>query len=197
MAPVHSDFASIFIGIGFDAVVGLAVVALGAGIGYSGAVMNPFTVGVAQGIAEVPYMSGATFRIICHIVMLIAGSALVMRYALKIKKDPTKSLVYGTDFSELGVGANVEHKEFGVRQALVLVDLLATIVIMVYGVKQYGWYYAEISTVFLIMGLVAAIIMGTKINDIGEGFAKGLSEAAMAALLVGISRGILMVPQRG
>lgn len=177
--------------------VGLAVVALGAGIGYSGAVMNPFTVGVAQGIAEVPYMSGAAFRIICHIVMLIAGSALVMRYALKIKKDPTKSLVYGTDFSELGVGANVEHKEFGVRQALVLVDLLAAIVIMVYGVKQYGWYYAEISTVFLIMGLVAAIIMGTKINDIGEGFAKGLSEAAMAALLVGISRGILMVLQQG
>ena len=195
--PFIPIFASIFIGIGFDAVVGLAVVALGAGIGYSGAAMNPFTVGVAQGIAEVPYMSGAGFRVICHIVMLIVGSAMVMRYALKIKKDPTKSLVYGTDFSELGVGANVEHKEFGVRQALVLVDLLVAIVVMVYGVKQYEWYYAEISTVFLIMGLVAAIIMGTKINDIGEGFAKGFSDAAMAALLVGVSRGILMVLQQG
>lgn len=195
--PFIPIFASIFIGIGFDAVVGLAVVALGAGIGYSGAAMNPFTVGVAQGIAEVPYMSGAGFRVICHIVMLIVGSALVMRYALKVKKDPTKSLVYGTDFSELGAGSNVEHKAFGVRQALVLVDLLIAIVVMVYGVKQYGWYYAEISTVFLIMGLVAAIIMGTKINEIGEGFAKGFSDAAMAALLVGVSRGILMVLQQG
>lgn len=195
--PFIPIFASIFIGIGFDAVVGLAVVALGAGIGYSGAAMNPFTVGVAQGIAEVPYLSGAGYRVFCHIVMLIVGSALVMRYALKIKKDPSKSLVYGTDFSELGMGEGVEHRQFGIRQMLVLVDLLAAIVIMVYGVKEYEWYYAEISTVFLIMGIVAAVIMGMKINDIGAGFVKGFSEAATAALIVGIARGILMVLQQG
>ncbi len=195
--PFVPIFASIFIGIGFDAIVGLAVVALGAGIGYSGAAMNPFTVGVAQGIAEVPYMSGAGFRVMCHIVMLIVGSALVIRYALKVKKDPTKSLVYGTDFSKLGVGSSVEHKEFGIRQVLVLIDLLAAIIVLVYGVKTWGWYYAEISTVFLIMGIIAAIIMGMKINEIGETFASGIADAATAALMVGLARGILMVLQQG
>lgn len=195
--PFIPVFASIFIGIGFDAIVGLAVVALGAGIGYSGAFMNPFTVGVAQGIAGVDYMSGAGFRIICHLVMLAVGSALVMRYALKVKKDPTASLVYGLDFSGLGASDGVENKEFGVRQALVLVDLLACIILLIWGVKTKGWYFAEISTLFLLMGLIAAVIMGYKPNEIGTTLAKGLADAAMPALLVGLARGILLVLQAG
>lgn len=195
--PFIPVFASIFIGIGFDAVVGLAVVALGAGIGYSGAFMNPFTVGVAQGIAEVEYMSGAGFRIMCHVVMLIVGSGLVMRYALKIKKDPTKSLVYGTDFSSLGVSNDVENREFGIRQVLVLIDLLACIILLVWGVKVKGWYFAEISTLFLFMGIIAAIIMGFKPNEIGATFAQGFADAAMPALIVGLARGILLVLQAG
>ncbi len=197
--PFIPIFASIFIGIGFDAVTGLAVVAFGAGIGYSGACMNPFTVGVAQGIAEVPYMSDFGFRIACHVVMLIVGAALIMRYAYKVKKDPTKSLVYGVDFSALGItsGEDVTEKEFGTRQVLILLDLLVTIIVLVWGVKAKGWYFAEISTVFLIMGVIAAIILGLRPNEIGKQFAKGFEEAAVPALLVGISRGILIVLQNG
>lgn len=129
--PFIPVFASIFIGIGYDAIVGLAVVTLGAGLGYSGAFMNPFTVGVAQGIAEVDYMSGAGYRILCHLVMLAVASALVIRYALKVKKDPTASIVYGMDFSELSASKDVENKELGIRQALVLIDLLGCIILIV------------------------------------------------------------------
>ncbi len=151
--PFIPVFASIFVGMGFDAVVGLAVVAFGAGIGFSGAAMNPFTMGVAQGIAEVPYMSGAGFRVVCHIIMLVVGSAMIMRYALKVKKDPTKSVVYGTFLDkDHSADDNVEQKEFGVRQVLVLIDLLVMIIVLIWGVKTKGWYFAEISTLFLIMG---------------------------------------------
>ncbi len=196
--PFIPIFAAIFIGLGYDAIVGLAVVALGAGMGYSGAAMNPFTVGVAQGIAEVTYMSGAGFRIVCHIIMLAVASFFVMRYAAKIKKDPTKSIVYGDDFSAL-LSDNKDFSEvkFGVRQGLVLLDLLAAIVALVYGTKTYGWYFSELSAVFLIMGVVAAIIMGFNLNKIGEVFAKGFQEATTAALMIGIARGILMVLQNG
>ena len=198
--PFIPIFAGIFIGLGYDAIVGLATVALGAGIGYSGACMNPFTVGVAQGIAEVPYMSDMGFRIFCHVCMIIVGAAMVMHYALKVKKDPTKSIVYGVDFAALGITndeKDVSKTEFGVRQILILLDLLAAIIVLVWGVKTNGWYFAEISTVFLIMGVVAAIIMHMNINEVGETFAKGFAEAAMPALLVGISRGILIVLQNG
>ncbi len=197
LLPFIPIFAALFIGLGYDAMVGLAVVALGVGMGYSGAVMNPFTVGVAQGIAEVDYMSGAGFRILCHAAMLIVASIIVMRYALKVKADPTKSLVYGDDFSELLGNSDAGSTEFGWRQKLVLVDLLAAIVAVVYGVKTYGWYFAEISAIFFIMGLVAAIIMGYKPNDIGINFASGFQDACTACMMIGIARATLIVLQDG
>ena len=196
--PFIPIFAAIFIGIGYDAVVGLAVVALGAGMGYSGAVMNPFTVGVAQGIAEVDYMSGAGFRILCHIAMIIVGAGLTMRYALKVKADPTKSLVYGDDFSALATGnVDGQEKEFGLKQKLVLIDLLAAIIIIVVGVKVKGWYFAEISAVLLIMGIIAAIIMRESLDEIGNSFSKGFQEACTSAMMIGIARATLIVLQAG
>ena len=194
--PFIPIFAAIFIGMGYDAVVGLAVVALGAGVGYSGAVMNPFTVGVAQGIAGVDYMSGAGFRIACHAAMLIVAAAIVMRYALKVKADPTKSLVYGDDFSALTT-TDMEEREFGIKQKLVLLDLLVAIVVVVWGVKANGWYFGEISAVFLIMGIVAAIIMRDSLNVIGNGFAKGFQDACVAAMMIGIARATVVVLESG
>ncbi|MBQ4649799.1 MAG: YfcC family protein [Firmicutes bacterium] len=195
--PFIPIFAAIFIGMGYDAVVGLAVVAIGAGMGYSGAVMNPFTVGVAQGIAGVEYMSAPGFRILCHLAMLVVASIFIIRYALKVKADPTKSLVYGDDFSELLGSDEIGTKEFGIRQKLVLLDLLAAIIVTVWGVNKFGWYFAEISAVFLAMGLIAAIIMGIKPNDIGLTFAGGFQDACTACMMIGIARATLIVLQDG
>ncbi len=190
-------FAAIFISLGYDAIVGLAIVALGAGMGFSGATMNPFTVGVAQGIAEVPYMEGAGFRLACHAVMLVVGAGLTMRYALKVKADPTKSIVYGDDFSAL-VGTDTDvQREFGLKQKLVLADLLITIAVVVYGVKTYGWYFTELSAVFLIMGLVAAIIMRYSPDEIGELMADGFLQACTASMMIGLARATLIVLQEG
>ena len=86
---------------GYDAIVGLAIVALGTGIGYSGAVMNPFTVGMAQSIADIPQMSGAGYRIICHAVMIAVASFFVVPYSLKIHADPTKTQFFGEYLSNI------------------------------------------------------------------------------------------------
>ena len=94
--PFIPVFAAIYVGMGYDALVGLAVIAFGAGVGYSGAMMNPFTVGVAQGIAEVTYMSGVGYRLACHLVMWAVASAFTVRYASKVKDDPKNSYLYGT-----------------------------------------------------------------------------------------------------
>ena len=83
MFPFIPIFVGIAIAMGYDAIVGLAIVALGTGLGYSGAVMNPFTVGMAQSIADVPQMSGAGYRIICHISPYCGR--LLLRYPVRIK----------------------------------------------------------------------------------------------------------------
>ena len=195
--PFVPVFAGIAVAMGFDAVVGVAIVGFGAAMGYSGAMMNPFTVGVAQGIAEVAPMSGMGYRFFCHMALLVVGSALTIRYALKIQADPSKSLVYGETEHITMSEDDVQNSPFGIREKLVLLILLAGIIAVVYGCKVYGWYFAELSAVFVIMGILSAIVMGWGPNKIGELYSKGFTDIAMACMMIGLARGILMVLQAG
>ena len=163
------SFVGIAIAMGYDAIVGLAIVALGTGLGYSGSIMNPFTVGMAQEIAGVPQLSGSGYRLICHLAMIVVASVFTIRYALKIQKDPTKSLVYGDDFSHLAMSEDQVHKHpFGLREKGVLLVLVAGIVVIVWGVKAQGWGFGDIATTFLIMGIISSFIMGWGPNTIAE-----------------------------
>ena len=195
--PFVPVFAGIAVAMGFDPGVGVAIVAFGAAMGYSGAMMNPFTVGVAQGIAEVAPMSGMGYRFFCHMALLVVGSALTIRYALKIQADPSKSLVYGETEHITMSEDDVQNSPFGIREKLVLLILLAGIIAVVYGCKVYGWYFAELSAVFVIMGILSAIVMGWGPNKIGELYSKGFTDIAMACMMIGLARGILMVLQAG
>lgn len=197
--PFIPVFAAVYVGMGYDALVGLATIAFGAGMGYSGAMMNPFTVGVAQGIAEVTYMSGAGFRFACHLVMWAVAAAFVMRYASKVKDDPTKSLLHGTLMGEISEesAANIEDLKFGAQQKLVLLDLVVTIGVVVWGVIKQGWYFSEICAVFLIMAIIASIIMRWNLTEIGKIFEYGFKDAATAALMIGIARGVKLVLTEG
>lgn len=195
--PFIPIFVGISIAMGYDAIVGLAIVALAAAIGYSGAFMNPFTVGTAQSIADLPIMSGTGFRIFCHICMIIVASVYTVRYALKIEKDPTKSLVYG-ETNEFAISEEeVQNHPFGIREKLVLATLLAGILLLIYGTKTFGWYFTELSALFIIMGLVSAIIMGWSSNVIAGKLSKSFSDIAEACLMIGIARGVLIVLQHG
>ncbi len=197
--PFIPVFAAIYVGMGYDALVGLAVIAFGAGMGYSGAMMNPFTVGVAQGIAEVTYMSGSGYRLICHLCMWAVAAAVTMKYAAKVHDDPTKSYLYGTKLEEISneKAVDVENLEFGIKQKLVLADLIITILLVVYGVIKLGWYFSQICGIFLIMAIVCAIIMRWDLNTIGTTFAVGFQEATTAAIMIGIARGVKLVLVEG
>lgn len=195
--PFIAVFAGIASAMGFDQIVGLAIVALGAGMGYSGAMMNPFTVGIAQGIAEVQPMSGMGYRLFCHLVMIAVGSIMTMRYALKVQADPTKSLIYEDETEETMTEEEVQNAPFGIREKLVLLILLVGIILVVYGSKTYGWYFEELSAVFMLMGILSAIVMGWGPNVIAEKFADGFTSVAMACMMIGLARGILVVLKAG
>lgn len=196
--PFIPIFVGISIAMGYDAIVGLAIVALGAGLGYSGATINPFTVGMAQAIAGVQPLSGIGFRIFSHLVLIAVASVYVIKYALKVQADPTTSLVYGDDFSHISMQQeDVDEQNFGIREKMVLLTLLLGIVVIVYGTKVYGWYLQELSGVFLIMGIISSIFMGWSPNVIAKKFEKSFSDIAMAALMIGLARGILVVLKDG
>ncbi|GHS93356.1 C4-dicarboxylate ABC transporter [Synergistales bacterium] len=196
--PFIPIFVGISIAMGYDAIVGMAIIGLGVGLGYSGAAMNPFTVGIAQNIAELPPMSGAAYRIFCHAAMIAVSSAYTVRYALKVQADPTKSLVYGEDFSKLAMSEDALSKSpFGVREKLVLSIFGVALIVIVYGCKVWGWYFEEICATFLIMAFLSALVMGWGPNILATKIVTGLNDIAMACMMVGIARGILVVLRQG
>jgi uncharacterized ion transporter superfamily protein YfcC len=85
------------ISMGYDSIVGVSMVFVAAGLGFAGAVLNPFTIGIAQGIADLPLFSGFGYRLFCWFVINTVGIGWILWYARKIKKDPQKSVVYESD----------------------------------------------------------------------------------------------------
>ncbi len=90
-------FVPLAVSMGYDSIVGLCMCYVAAHIGFAGAVLNPFTIGIAQGIADLPIFSGMEYRIVCWFVLTIIGIAFVLWYARRIKKDPQRSPVYKID----------------------------------------------------------------------------------------------------
>ncbi len=90
-------FVPLAISMGYDSIVGISLCFFAAGLGFAGATMNPFTIGIAQGLSDVPLFSGIEYRVFCWFVITTIGIIFILRYAAKIKKDPTKSLVFEDD----------------------------------------------------------------------------------------------------
>ncbi|MDD2305906.1 MAG: AbgT family transporter [Prolixibacteraceae bacterium] len=90
-------FVPLAVSMGYDSIVGVCMCFIGAGIGFAGCMLNPFTLGIAQEIAGLPLFSGIEYRVIIWIVVNVVGIGYVLRYAAKIKKNPNKSIVYTED----------------------------------------------------------------------------------------------------
>lgn len=90
-------FVPLAISMGYDSIVGVCMCYVAAHVGFAGAMLNPFTIGIAQGIAELPIFSGLEYRFLCWIVLTIIGIAFVLWYANKVKNHPEKSPMYKLD----------------------------------------------------------------------------------------------------
>ena len=195
--PFIPIFVSLMIAAGFDSITGVAVVLCGAGAGFAGAFINPFTIQVAQGIAELPLLSGMTFRIVMYICMVVLMVAMVMRYAVKVRKNPQISVMHDFDKTREDVADLDALPAFGGKEKAILVVFLAAIVLLVYGVIKMGWYMDEIAALFLGMSMIVAAIGGLGFNGYANALSKGMADIAGGALVVGFARGILVVMTDG
>lgn len=191
--PFIPIMVTLAIALGFDSLTGVAMVLAGAGAGFSGAFMNPFTIGVAQGICGLPLFSGMGFRIVVYIVFVIVTTTLVYLYASHIKKNPEKSIMYEFDKSRDDILDLHEIKELTSSHKLVLLTVLGTIGLLIFGVIKYGWYIQEISALFLGMAVVVSFVGKLGLNGFAEELVKGMCDLAGGALVVGFARAILVV----
>ncbi len=199
MAEEYMPFIPILvtmcIALRMDAMVAVAIVYVGAGIGYGCAAYNPFTVVIGQTIAELPPYSGQGFRWVMLPVFLAVGVHHVMRYAARIQEDPGRSLVADVDYSE---GFEMpEDVKLTLPRAVLLIAFAALIGIFVWGVGARGWYLVELSAIFLGLALLAAVLGRMAPNEASAHFGKGAAEMTTTALLIGFARGIKVVLDEG
>lgn len=190
-------FIPLAIQMGYDSIVGVCMCYVAAHVGFAGAMLNPFTIGIAQGIADLPLFSGLEYRFFCWVVLTIVGIAFVLWYAARVKAKPERSPVHKLDDYWRERASSTEQSVLTVRHVLILILLLLTIVALVVGVLAWGWYIAEISALFLAMGILAGIIDRQSADNIAKLFLAGCKDILSAALVVGLASGIIFILRDG
>jgi uncharacterized ion transporter superfamily protein YfcC len=181
--------------LGYDRVFGLGIVWLAAEAGFAAATTNPFTVNIAQGIAEIPLNSGMTFRLIFFAFALSITVIFLLHYGAKIKKDPSKSVMPDDDFSL--EEHSFEKVEFKKEHLITLIIGAVLFAFIIFAVQQFGWWINEMTGGFLLIGFSAIAISRMSLNAATKAFVKGMEDMVVAALVVGFARGVQVVLQDG
>ena len=185
--------------LGYDAMVGVAMVNIGIISGFSAGAMNMYTTGVAQGIAELPLFSAFGVRLAIHGVLLVTGILFVLRYAYSVKKDFRKSIVFDLEqrFRLEEKESDVEKRDFTGRKKLVLTVLIVGFAGLVAGILK-GWSSGtQISAYLLGLSLVVGCVDGKNADEITGGFIKGMKDVLTGALVIGFAKGILVILSDG
>jgi uncharacterized ion transporter superfamily protein YfcC len=201
---------TVLIAAGYDALTGAAVVLLGCGIGVMGSTVNPFATGIASGIAGVSISDGLVGRLVILLAGLAIGIFFVLRYADRVKKDPSKSAVYDMRAeNEARFRAEAEAGEItltGTHKTILAVFALA-FAVMVYGVipwedlgiplPTWWWWFPEMTASFLLFAILIGVIARMREGELTGTFVDGARDLLGVALIIGIARGITVIMNNG
>ncbi len=186
--PFVGIVVPLVVSMGYDAFMGMLVVYVASNVGFSSAFLNPFTVGIAQGMADLPLFSGMGYRIFCWAFLTLLMVVFVCFYARRTKKETSPLAPSGLGRSD---------KTLTRRQSWVLLVLLLTVIALIVGVTCWDWYMPEITGLFLGMGILCGIIAGFSANRIADELIAGARDILSAALVVGFASGIIVILQDG
>lgn len=197
--PFYMIFIPLMTNLGYDSLTAISTVFLGSGTGVIASTINPFSVGIAQALADIVPGAGILYRAIIFIVLMTISITFLMVYANKIKKDPKKSLVYELDANNKKdfIMDDSTIKPFTIKEVIVLVIFISGMSMMVYGVLNMDWYIPEIAMIFCMIGVFSGIFGGLKQDEIVDSFLTGASDLVSAALAIALARGIVIVAQNG
>lgn len=192
-------FIPLAMSLGYDSIVGLSIPFLGAAAGFAGSVFNPFTVGIAQSIAELPLYSGMEYRMIVWVISTVSMIFFVTRYANKIKKNPELSTMYETDKERKATlhlqGSTMEA--FTIQHKIILAGFASSLIVLVFGVLQYQWWLNEIAALFLALGIFSGIVGRLSATNITDSFKDGAKDMVGVALIIACARAILVIATDG
>lgn len=202
---------------GYDALVAVAMSLGAAVVGGAFSPLNPFGVGIAQKVAELPLLSGAGFRVAFLAVALALWIAWTMRYARRTRVAVEGVAAEATVAAAEAGGAPPASQSAPVapadrhhspaagahpplsaaRTAAILLLVLAAFAIYVHGAIRLGWEFEQMGALFLVVAIVAGLLGGLGIGGTAEAYMEGFREMAGAAVLVGAARAIFVVLDQG
>ena len=178
-----------------DTVAAVGIMVVGYGIGYGVAAINPFTVVVAQQIVGLPPTSGLWYRLALTLPFLAIGFHHVYRYATRVQRDPSTSLVLGIE--PPAIAAPIQHPRLTLTHTVVLALTVAAIALLVWGVSTRHWYLEEMGAMFLGLTLLVTLAARLSADRSARAFAEGATELTVTALLIGFARAIKIVLEDG
>ena len=191
----------IFLAAGYDLLVPVAVIFGGTQLGTLASFSNPFSTIIASNAAGISWTDGIWERIIMFAITSIIFIAYTVRYAEKVKKDPTKSLLYNTAGNASNLKANpadaTVHSSLSTKDKILLFLFFFTFAYMIYGVVKLDWWLTEMTTLFLGASILFAIILGIKENVFVTQFIEGAKGLLSVAFIIGVARGVTIVLNDG
>ena len=181
-----------------DAIVGVAIMYLGAYSGFAIGFMDPIRTGLAQTIAELPIYSGLGFRLVIFATIVFVTLLYILWYANRVKKDPSKGILADNPFPKLEDDAGKNKiPELNLRHLFVLAPLLIGIGVYIYGALMWDWSTNELAAMFILIALVTAVIDKMGANLFVQTFIEGCKKIFYGAAIIGLARGIVIVMQNG
>ena len=195
--PFITILTPLMLALGFDSILAVGISYLGCIVGFATAMLNPFTVGIAQSIAEITLFSGVVYRSILWVITTIVGIIFLMIYARRIKKNPQLSPMYKLDEEKrkkLNKSENEEVK-FTLSHKIIIASIGVCLAVIIWGVLRKGFWIPEIAAVFLITGIFAGIVGGLKADEMADAFVAGAKDMIGAAMVIGFARAIVIIAE--
>ncbi|QIX60550.1 YfcC family protein [Hymenobacter sp. BT18] len=170
--------------IGYPAITAAAVSIGSAAVGAAFSPLNPFQVGIAQKLAQLPLLSGGGFRLLFLALALAIWIGGTVRFALRHRVAPEAD-------------ADAETSGQGGRHGIVLALLFVTFAFFAYGVLKLGWEFEQMAALFFALGVAAGLIGGLGLTGTAESFIVGFRDMAFSAMLIGFARAIFVVLEQG
>ncbi len=190
-------FLIMSISLGYDAVVATAIMTFGLSFGYTGALTCPYSIILGQSIAGLPIGSALWFRALISPLIFAVGAWWIYRYAKKIKKDPSKSLVADMDYSDIVVVSDPDKVQMSQTQKRVLYIFAAAFAFMIFAIIKWSFSLSQLAAMYLIVAIAIGIARKLTPGQIADGFVEGAKTLLFAALLVGFARGIQTILEDG
>ncbi len=200
----------LMLSLGYDRMVAAATILVGAGIGVLASTVNPFATGVASDAAGISIGDGIGFRFLMYVVLVPVGVLYVLRYARKVKKDPSTSITTGQpEDAEIGTRGIGSAPALTGRQKSVLAIVAFTFAFMIFAIVpwaqvingpdadsfgwQFDWYFPELAALFIVMSIVVGLIGGLGEKGLTDTLVRGAGDFIGVGLIIVLARGVTVI----